>query len=619
MKKLIAALLCALVCTALFSAALADGTGSYGEYAAAQLEQLGLFQGTDAGAELERTPTRTEALVMLIRALGKEDEALAYTGSHPFGDVPQWADRYVAYAYNNGLASGVSAAEFGTGDASAQAYVTFTLRALGYSEDAGDFTWSDPWQAAKSAGILPGCVDTESFTRADAAIITWSALSAEIKGGGQTLADSLIAAGVFTEAEYADRAEMDAGAVHDLCSPAIFTIRVYSSAGTASASASGFFINSEGVAVVNYHSINGCWSAAVRPYGSDTYYDVLGVYDWDEDEDWAIIQVDITANDYIEMSTDELSAGQTVYNIGSALTLEDSMSAGIISNPQRSYGGQLVIQTTASISSGSSGSPLLDVYGRAVGFCKGHSSSGNDIYFFVPVSSIADWESGEMTTLPEMFFADAVEITGYQTLRYVPDFGAWAGVEPLAGDADEGVWYYALSELPEGAASGYMALLCDWGLAPVYYGAEDGCFSATFSGSNAFSSFYCAVYTPVTVSGEECLCVYVGAQTASSAPHYEDSTVPDFGAYLGVECVEAAYADENTRCYTYELASLSDYANIDTCLTFYDGALSESGFSLSSSYVTATSEFMLYENTSRGICVDVSVNYTEGLLNVVIR
>ncbi|MCD8373862.1 MAG: hypothetical protein LUC20_01975 [Oscillospiraceae bacterium] len=70
MKKLIAALLCALACTALFSAALADGAGSYGEYAAAQLEQLGLFLGTDAGAELERTPTRTEALVLLIRALG---------------------------------------------------------------------------------------------------------------------------------------------------------------------------------------------------------------------------------------------------------------------------------------------------------------------------------------------------------------------------------------------------------------------------------------------------------------------------------------------------------------------------------------------------------------------
>ena len=39
------------------------------------LNELGLFQGTNNGYELDRAPTRTEAGVMLIRLLGVEKQA----------------------------------------------------------------------------------------------------------------------------------------------------------------------------------------------------------------------------------------------------------------------------------------------------------------------------------------------------------------------------------------------------------------------------------------------------------------------------------------------------------------------------------------------------------------
>lgn len=51
--------------------------------------------------------TRAEALVSLIQAIGREDEALATTAANPFTDVPEWADRYAAYAYENGIIAGV--------------------------------------------------------------------------------------------------------------------------------------------------------------------------------------------------------------------------------------------------------------------------------------------------------------------------------------------------------------------------------------------------------------------------------------------------------------------------------------------------------------------------------
>ena len=118
---------------------------------AISLKTLGLFKGvSDTDFALDRAPTRIEAIVMLIRTLGKEEEALSIERSHPFTDVPSWADKYIGYAYETGLSKGVSSTSFGNGNASAANYLTFTLRALGYS-DAGneDFSWDNPYSLAK--------------------------------------------------------------------------------------------------------------------------------------------------------------------------------------------------------------------------------------------------------------------------------------------------------------------------------------------------------------------------------------------------------------------------------------------------------------------------------------
>ncbi len=56
---------------------------------------------------LAASQTRAEALVTIIQAIGKEDEALSAMAQHPFTDIPEWADRYAAYAYQNGIIVGV--------------------------------------------------------------------------------------------------------------------------------------------------------------------------------------------------------------------------------------------------------------------------------------------------------------------------------------------------------------------------------------------------------------------------------------------------------------------------------------------------------------------------------
>lgn len=173
------------------------------EIKATALKQLGLFKGvSETNFDLDRAPTRTEALIMLIRVLGKESEALNGNWSHPFTDVDSWADKYIGYGYEKGLTKGVSTTEFGKGNADSDMYLTFMLRALNYSDTDGDFTWNTPDTLAKAVGILPDGVDTEKFMRSDVALVSWAALESDLKSGVQRLAKKLLLEGVFTEDDY---------------------------------------------------------------------------------------------------------------------------------------------------------------------------------------------------------------------------------------------------------------------------------------------------------------------------------------------------------------------------------------------------------------------------------
>ena len=178
------------------------------------LQSLSLFRGTGSGTgsgyELEKAPTRAEALIMLIRMLGEEKAALACTASQPFIDVPDWCVPYVAYAYEKGYSNGVGTdslghSYFGTQQtASAVMYVEFMLRALGYSSTAATDI-SDALDRAVAAGVLTAgertALQSSDFLRADVAYLSYYALSVRTSGGA-ALSQKLIDAGVFTAADY---------------------------------------------------------------------------------------------------------------------------------------------------------------------------------------------------------------------------------------------------------------------------------------------------------------------------------------------------------------------------------------------------------------------------------
>ena len=208
MKKYWKRLLCLLMAAALLCTlpvALAEERGDMDKepYADA-LNRLGLFLGTEEGYSLENSLTREQAITLVVRFLGAEETALEENNPHPFTDVAGWASPYVGYAYTNGITKGVSAARFGADKAVTEPqFMTFLLRLLGY-EDGTDFTWDAPYALAEEVGMVPDDQPQSTpFTRGCAVVLCWRLLTIETLQG-DTLAERLMDAGVFTSKEWKD-------------------------------------------------------------------------------------------------------------------------------------------------------------------------------------------------------------------------------------------------------------------------------------------------------------------------------------------------------------------------------------------------------------------------------
>ena len=192
------------VCVGAAAAAMLTASAFAANYTncADSLHEMGLFQGTQNGYDLDRTPTRAEASVMLVRLLGKEAEAKALTYTAPFTDLKGWEKPYVQYLYSNGLANGTNRTTFHpTGKCTAQMYATFLLRALGYS-DTADFSYANAIETAREQGIYDtGIINTQNFLRDDAAAASYTALSVSPKNSEGTLLDQLVSENAITEAD----------------------------------------------------------------------------------------------------------------------------------------------------------------------------------------------------------------------------------------------------------------------------------------------------------------------------------------------------------------------------------------------------------------------------------
>jgi hypothetical protein len=171
-------------------------------------------------------------------------------------------------------------------------------------------------------------------------------------------------------------------------SPAVMQVVVQDGYGRTSGRGSGFLIRSAGLVATNYHVIEKAHKAHLV-LADGTEMPVLGVVAYDETTDLAIIRAagPIAAQPLPLAGGDLPPVGTKVYAIGNPLGLSNTLSDGLVSG-HRELGRITQIQTTAPISPGSSGGPLLTAEGTVIGVTTFLLRGGQNLNFAIPVSQI---------------------------------------------------------------------------------------------------------------------------------------------------------------------------------------------------------------------------------------
>jgi S1-C subfamily serine protease len=168
---------------------------------------------------------------------------------------------------------------------------------------------------------------------------------------------------------------------------AIVSIITSAKDGRPVAQGTGFLVSTDGRIVTNYHVVKGASSAIVKlPNGA--FYDVDGVVAFDKARDLAVIKAHGQNFRVVTLgNSDRIQVGEEIVAIGSPLSLESTVSSGIVSGIRtiKEEGGKF-LQITAPISPGSSGGPLFNMAGEVVGITTLYLEGGENLNFAIPVN-----------------------------------------------------------------------------------------------------------------------------------------------------------------------------------------------------------------------------------------
>jgi S1-C subfamily serine protease len=224
----------------------------------------------------------------------------------------------------------------------------------------------------------------------------------------------------------------------------------------------GFVVRSDGVIATALHVVENAKAITVK-LRSGELYDIAAVYNFDKRKDLALLRIpaiDLQPFEFGDFS--EVRAGDPVIAITNPKGLEHSFSQGNVSSIRLEESlGAKVIQTTASLSPGSSGGPLLTSSGRAIGVVSYKILGGESLNFCLPISYV----QGLLQEDRKLSLADFNAAVRKADTRIASDFaamirgsmeGEWysvtSGVTYVVRDVD-GVLYFELKPQPSGESS----------------------------------------------------------------------------------------------------------------------------------------------------------------------
>ena len=159
---------------------------------------------------------------------------------------------------------------------------------------------------------------------------------------------------------------------------------------TPDSQASGVIIHDGKTIITNLHAVAGASKVSVH-FADGRTIEAAGYMGMDEKRDLICIQIAerFKSGSYPDLAAlEDLSIGQKVVAIGSPQGLTNTVSEGIISGVREFETGTKVIQTTASVSPGSSGGGLFNDQGQLVGITSFLYIEGQNLNFAFPTDYI---------------------------------------------------------------------------------------------------------------------------------------------------------------------------------------------------------------------------------------
>ena len=190
--------------------------------------------------------------------------------------------------------------------------------------------------------------------------------------------------------------------------PTVVAIATYDADGEPVMTGSGFFLR-PGEVVTNLHVIRGAKRCEVKTLdGKGKVFAVAGTLAIDEEGDLALLSVEMPrerprASEIAEALPDE---GESIFVIGNPLKLEGSVTDGIVSAVREVPNVGKIIQITAPISHGNSGSPVFNLKGQVIGVVTVKVTNGQNINLAIGVARLAELKPRQLRSLSATLVRD---------------------------------------------------------------------------------------------------------------------------------------------------------------------------------------------------------------------
>ncbi len=197
--------------------------------------------------------------------------------------------------------------------------------------------------------------------------------------------------------------KLDLEALAKRVAPAVFRLVIRDGVGNPAGTGTAFAISADGLAVTNYHVVEkGDSFVAQTSQGAE--YAVLGISAIDPEADLALVSIKGSDLPFLELGESESAKiGAPLAVFGAPEGLSGTLSEGILSARRNDPGmaesnvpnGGRVLQISAPISPGSSGSPVFDRNGKVIGVAAAAfvSKGTQNLNFAIPVEAVSKLRS----------------------------------------------------------------------------------------------------------------------------------------------------------------------------------------------------------------------------------